>query len=555
MANQETPRPISRLWLLLRDHKNDIFNIYAYAVLGGLMQLVVPLGIQSIISFVMGATISTSIYILIAMVIVAVLLVGIFQINTMKIIEKIQQKIFVGNAFAFAENIPRMDLKSTDRIYLPEFVNRFFDTLNVQKGLSKILIEVPIASIQILFGLGLLSFYNPIFIGFGIILVFMLYLILQFTSRRGIQTSLKESSYKYSVVAWLQEMARIIKSFKFSQGTHLNLRKTDQDVLGYLDARTNHFKVLLLQYKILVVFKILITGFMLIAGTMLLLEQKLNVGAFIAAEIVILTILGAVEKLISSLDSVYDVVTGLEKVASVKETPLEKQGTQSFELHQDGIAVRLHNLSFGYEDKTTVLNNVNLDIKPGQKICFTGKDASGKTTLLKLLSGSYSDYSGMLHVNHQPLHSYNLQTLRQNTGTYLQHQDIFKGTVFENITLGKEAISANQVIELAKHLGIQDFLNNIPMGLDELLDPTGKRLSTKIIESILVLRALVHKPQLLLLEEPWLSFSDEVKAKMINYLLHQTPDTTVLIVTTESAFMSACDVHFELSNGTIVKVK
>jgi ATP-binding cassette, subfamily B, bacterial len=554
MSQMHSVSPVKRLIGLFGNHKGDIANIYAYAVLGGLLQLAVPLGIQSIINFIMGATISTSIYVLIALVVVAVLLVGLFQINTMKIIEKIQQRIFVENAFAFSENIPRLDLKSTDQIYLPEYVNRFFDTLNIQKGLSKILIEVPAASIQILFGLALLTFYNGAFIGLGLLIIAILFLVLWYTSKRGLYTSLKESSYKYNVVAWLQEMARIIKSFKFSQGTHLNLRKADESVQGYLGARTDHFFVLLTQYRVLVFFKVVITASMLIVGTILLLEQKINLGAFIAAEIVILTVLGAIEKLISSLDSVYDVVTGLEKVASVIETPLEKQGHMKLDA-SEGIAIEFHDVSFGYNEDLKVLQNVSFNIKPGDKVSITGADASGKTTLLKLLSGSYHDYTGMILINHQNLHAYDLASIRTVTGTYLQHQDIFKGTVLENISFGRQDITPKQIIDIASELGIRDFISALSYGLDEEVDPTGKRLSSKIIEGILLLRAIVHKPKLLLLEEPWLTYSAATKQKMLDYFLNKIPETTVLLVSADPLFVDACDAYYQLADGNIKQLK
>ena len=152
--------------------KGNCFNLF-FAILSGLIQLSVPLGIQSIIGFVLGAAMVTSIYILILVVVVGVLFTGILQINQMKIIEKIQQKIFTSFAFEFAEIMPQFDLKKIDDYYLPEKVNRFFDTINLQKGISKLLLDVPIASIQVIFGLLLLSFYHPFFIAFGLLLVFI----------------------------------------------------------------------------------------------------------------------------------------------------------------------------------------------------------------------------------------------------------------------------------------------------------------------------------------------------------------------------------------------
>ncbi|OYW20574.1 MAG: ABC transporter, partial [Sphingobacteriales bacterium 12-47-4] len=201
--------PVARILNLVKLERKEITAIYFYAVLNGLIQLSLPLGIQAIISYVLGASMRASLVILIALVVVGVLAVGLMQVNQMKIIEKIQQKIFVRYAFAFATHIPRLDLKKNDAVYLPELVNRFFEVPVLQKSLSKILLDIPTATIQILFGLILLSFYHPAFILFGSILVLVLWLILRYTGSSGLETSLNESSYKYKVAGWLEEIARV----------------------------------------------------------------------------------------------------------------------------------------------------------------------------------------------------------------------------------------------------------------------------------------------------------------------------------------------------------
>ena len=174
----------------------------------------IPVGIQVIIGFVLGGTLSTSLIVLISIIVAAVLFTGWVQMGQMRVIERIQQRIFVRYAFAFADRIPKLDLKKVDAFYLPELVNRFFDTISLQKSLSKILLEIPASMIQILFGLLLLSFYLSFFILFDILLLLLLWLIIYYTGSRGLKSSLAESTYKYGVAGWLEEMARMIKSFK-----------------------------------------------------------------------------------------------------------------------------------------------------------------------------------------------------------------------------------------------------------------------------------------------------------------------------------------------------
>jgi ABC-type bacteriocin/lantibiotic exporter with double-glycine peptidase domain len=537
--------PLKRVQALIQEHKKEVTSIYLFSILGGIVNLSLPLGVQTIIGLVMGATMVTSIYVLIFLVVLGVFLMGLFQINQMKIIESIQQKIFAHYAYDFADKIPQLDLKQMDKYHIPEKVNRFFDTLNIQKGFAKLLLDIPVATVQILFGIILLSLYHPLFIILGLILLVLLGLILYYTSQKGIETSIEESNYKYGVAGFFGEIARTIKTFKFSQGSDLNLIRTDENVSGYLGARTKHFHVLLFQYKSLLFFKVALTTLMLTLGSYLLINQQLNVGEFVAAEIVIMLVIGAVEKLITSLDSAYDVITGLEKLASVTDNPLETSG--DLELNtRVGLEIEMKNFSFEFEPGKPVLNSSNLHIQSGEKIQVVGPAGSGKSILMRVLTGNYIDFKGTLLINKVPIKNYNLQSLRKHTGILLQNQEIFDGTVWENISLGNKEISPSLILATADELGFADFLNHFPLGFDSEIEPLGKKTPQTIVKKIVLLRALCGDKRLLLLENPWNGLEPEIADRIQTYLKNQA--ATVIIATNEGVLFGK---KIEINNGKV----
>ena len=543
--------PVSRILNLLKLERNEITSVYFYAILNGLIQLSLPVGVQAIIGYVLGASMRASLVVLITLVVLGVLIAGIFQVNQMKNIEKIQQKLFVRYSFAFAQHIPNLDLKKNDAVYLPELVNRFFDVPLLQKSLSKILLEIPTAVIQILFGLILLSFYHPAFILFGIILVTILVLILRFTGGKGLQTSLEKSKFKYKVAAWLEEMARILISVKLGKNSALHMHKADNEVSNYLDARNNHFKVLLFQFNVLVIFKTVITAAMLIVGTMLMVNQQLTVGQFIAAEIVILLVLNSVEKLIINLSSVYDTLTAVEKISEITDKPVEQNGSVLLPATGNGLKLEMKDVSFSYNGDTNILNNISLKINPNEKICITGKDSSGKSTLLKLMTGAYTDFNGAILLDGVPVGNYNLDSLRAQTGVLLSQQDIFQGTLWENISLGNESVTMEKVRELTAQTGLTDFLATLKNGYDTVLDPTGKRLPRNVVHKILLVRALAANPRLLLLEEPWMNFQENHRKQIIS-LLTSLQNTTVVVVSNDEEFAKQCTKSIVVNeNGSL----
>jgi len=199
MIDDKQLNPWQRFVGLLNLEKKDIFQIFYYAIFGGVVALSLPLGIQAIINLIQGAQISTSWVVLVIVVTFGVIFSGALQLMQLRIIETIQQRIFMRASFELSYRFPKIKMSELRNYYPPELANRFFDTLTIQKGLSKILIDVPTAILQILFALILLSFYHPFFIVFGVLLLLLIFIVFKFTARKGLETSLIESKNKYKV--------------------------------------------------------------------------------------------------------------------------------------------------------------------------------------------------------------------------------------------------------------------------------------------------------------------------------------------------------------------
>lgn len=539
------------LFKYVTKEKKDVTNIYFYAILNGLVQLSVPLGIQSIVSFVMGATMATSIYILIGFVVLGTWLVGYFRLKVMQIIEKIQQKIFVEFSIAFAEKLPKVNLSATKKYYLPELVNRFFDTQNLQKGISKILLEIPTALIQIVFGILLLSFYHPWFLVFGALVIICVVIIFRYTMESGIQSSIEESDKKYEVASWLEDIAASIKTFKLNSQTEIHLAGVDDRVSNYLDDRTSHFRVLVFQYKTIIAFKVVITLVMLAIGTYLLVNQQLNIGAFIATEIVVLSIMMAVEKLIVSLESYYDVIAALAKLHKVTDLPEEKTGAIIFDEEKTGFEIEFRDVNFAFNDYQKILENVNFKIKENSINIITGELGAGKSLLLNMMTGFYESSFGSILFDKIPLKNIDKISLRNQIGLYLEDMTIIKGTVYENIILGHNETSAEQILDISEEIGIENFSSQFSNGFFTNISETDTEISFSSKKKILLLRAMVGARRLLILEDPLDGMNDAFKVKMRNYLSKLKETTTVIIVSEDENLINDADQHLHIEEGTV----
>jgi ABC-type bacteriocin/lantibiotic exporter with double-glycine peptidase domain len=542
-----------RLIGLLKLDKRDVMQIFYYAIFAGVLNLSLPLGIQAIINLIQGAQVSTSWIILVILVTLAVAFVGILQLMQIRIIENVQQKIFTRSAFEFAYRFPKIKMNQLLNFYPPELANRFFDTLNVQKGLSKILIDFPAALLQIILGLLLLSFYHPFFIIYGILLLLLIYIVFKFTAQRGMETSLDESKNKYRVAHWIQEVARSIVSFKLSGKTTLAMNKTDVLVSDYLEARESHFKILVIQFIQMIGFKVLVTLGLLLIGGILVLNQEMNIGQFVAAEIIILLVINSVEKLILGLETFYDLLTSIEKLGQVVDKELEPQDGEKPFKDDESFLVELEDVSYNVPGRSKhIIDSVSLKINPQCAILIRGGSGSGKSTLLRLVAGIIEPDGGDIYVNNVSLKSVNLNYYRSHIGQSLTEESPFEGSILDNITFGDTDISDEDVYWALEKTGLTQFVKEQPNGIKTMLYPEGQQIPYVVTKKIVLARSIVRKPRLLILKDPLDQFGIDETREIMDFLSGKDRPWALVVVSQNDDWKNHCTRIITMEKGKII---
>jgi ABC-type bacteriocin/lantibiotic exporter with double-glycine peptidase domain len=548
------PGAIRRFMNLLAGEKREIIYIFIYAILTGLISLSLPLGVQSLIGFVSSGEIVTSVIILMIFIILGVLVTGGLQVMQLSLVEHLQQRLFVKTAFEFSYRLTYVHPEAVHNQYPPELVNRFFDVLTVQKGLSKLLLEFSAALLQILFGLILLSFYHPYFIAFGLILIAILAAIFRLTSEQGMKTSLVESKYKYKLVAWLEDVARTLNTFKLSGESTLVMEKTNTFSGNYITARKKHFRVLLTQYISFVGFKTLVTGGLLILGSVLLLNQEINLGQFVASEIIIILTINAVEKVLLKLDIVYDMLTSTIKLGAVMDLPVEEpQGIRINEVAgSKGFAVRVKDLSYRFPGENKyALQQINLSVASGEKVCIAGYGGAGKTTLLRTLVGLLPSYEGAITFDKLSLRDLQQDSLLNYIGEDVGGECLFEGTILENLTLSHQHVPIEEVRRALECVGLTEFVFSLPDGLHTVLIGGGRQLPQSVARKMALARTLVKKPRLLILDDFLLGLAGQEKSRILTRIAEASEGMTILLSSNDARVMKWCDRTVVLRDGRL----
>lgn len=546
--------PMKRFFRLLSLEKKDIGYIYIYAIVIGIVGLSLPLGIQAIVSLISSGRLFNTVVLLIIFVLLGIIVTGGLQIMQLTIVEIIQRRIFTKAAFEFAFRVPRLKVEAILNQHAPELMNRFFDILTLQKGLPKLLIDLSTAVLQIVFGLLLLAFYHPFFVFFGITLMAVLIVIFYYTGPKGLKTSIQESKYKYKVVYWLEELARTVNSFKLAGDSFLPIKKSDINVNQYLKNRKAHFKILISQLSYIIIFKTLVTGGVLIIGSLLVIDRQITLGQFVASEIIIILILASVEKIITYMDVVYDMLTAVDKIGHVTDLPLEKDGGVRLEKSQfkDGFAIRTKDLSYKYpENENKCLEGINLDIKAGERVGFAGFNDAGKSTLMNIMAGIYTQYGGIATINDFSIRNLDLTNMRTSIAKNISQDDIFDGTIMENIAVGRPGVNYQDSMEALDKVSLKDYINGLPEGLNTPIVSGGKTFASTIINKLILARCLVKNPKLLILNDFFHNFHRAEKQKLIKTLVDKKNSWTLLTVSNDPIILTECDKIIVLKNGKI----
>jgi ABC-type bacteriocin/lantibiotic exporter with double-glycine peptidase domain len=554
-AGHHGPSPAARLWTLLARERRDVLLVFGYATLAGLFSLALPLSIQQIVQLVSGRMLLQPTYILIAFVLLGTIGVGVLQVMQLSVVETIQQRIFARLALEFSFRVPRLRYDVALREDLPEVMNRFFETVNVQKSLSKLLIDLSTSMLTILFGLVLLTLYHPYFTFFSAALVLGLAAIFWVTGPRGLATSIAESKYKYKVVHWLEEMARANTAFKFAGRSTLPVERMDGLVSGYLKYRKAHFGVLVQQTVSVIVFKTLVVGTLLVLGIMLVQSNQITLGQFVASEIVIVTVLAGIEKLVFSLATAYDMLTAVDKIGHVTDLPLERAGGLALrDSGSAGLRLAARGLTYRYlPGAAPAVREVSLSVSPGERVGITGYEGSGQTTLLKILAGLLDGYEGAVSVDGVPLRDLDRAGYRDAVGQLLSPTDLFDGTVEENVSVGRTHVTPHDVLRALERVGLAEWIQAQPAGLRTPITNGGRGLPTHVVSRLLVAQAIVGRPKLVVVDDYYQNVEPDCRQQLVDCLTSREGDAewTLLLVSHDPAFLSACDRVLLLEEGRV----
>ena len=544
------PRPYSRLATLLWRDRTDLAVLGIYAAVSSILALAVPLAAQALVNTIAAGISVQPLVVLTGAVFAGTLLAGFTVLLRFSLVEIMQQRVFARVVLDLAERVPRVDHRALSDEDPSELMNRFFDVVSIQKAWSKLALEGPGALLEVLVGLALLAFYGPTFLALALLMGAAGIVVLGLLSWGGLRTSLRKSEEKYRVAGWLEELAICQGAFKLVAPADFGLRRADEIVRDYILARRRHFGVLLRQNAAWYLVQALVSAGVLGLGGWLVIQQQLSLGQLVAAELVVITVLKASEKLVRLLDPWYDLLTALEKVGHLADLPLDGKGTRSWPASDRAASVECRGVRLAYQGSRPVLQDLDLELAPGERVCLVGANASGKTTLAMVLAGLVSPDSGRVALDGLDLRDASREELSRQVALVRSQNEILGDTLENNVLLGREA-NLEELREALRVSCVEDHAPWLPQGLQTPLVRQSRNLSRGQWMRIQIARALLHRPRLLILDDALAGVDEPTREELFDRLF-QGPWTLLCVAHRPQIAMRA-DRVVVMEEGRIVE--
>ena len=509
--------------------------IASYAVAIGLFALIVPLTVQELVNTFAFAIQPVMVVTLVAIMLGALLIMGAFRVLQARAVEILVQRLYTRLALAFTEALPRF----RENVFLPPHTNTFMEAELLPRALVAMLVDIVNVSVSGVIGMAILVMYHPYFLGYNSLVIISYAFILTFFGRGGLHITQRVSLLHYQTFHWLQDIGINRLHFKSNDSLPLLLKKTDSLVQSYVMARKTRSDILTgNQYKSAVVFQAFAHSAMIGLGGWLLSVGDITLGQFVAAEVIVGTLLLNLDIVARRMYAAIYVATSLDELSKLFELPKEDVSSPLTASLPDpslhGVRLTCRDIAYDAPDGSRIFERFNLEVMPGEKISVLSDTSVSKTAMALVLVGLYPPASGVIRYNDVDLRDVSLDYINRCRGLMLDsHPTLFDGTLEENITLQRPSIRFDDLSWALRFVQLEGEVDALPRGLEAPVYGNGANFTRSQILRVLLARMIVTRPQLLIFNGSLHNIEPELRLTLLRRLCSKEEPWSVVFVSND----------------------
>ena len=551
----ETKGLFSRFFYLLLPQKKLLLHIFVasliYTVLGILGAFYFKELLDSILPDGLRKTLTT--------ISIGVILLNVFKVllNAFRshLMLYLSQKLDIALLLGYYRHVIELPMNFFGTRKVGEIISRFNDAGKVRDAISGATLTIMIDTIMACAGAIILYMQNPRLFGIAVIIVMLYGIIVTLFHRSYEKLNRKQMENNSQLTSYMVESLNGIQTVKSYNAERKVNRETEVKFVKLLRSVFNLSWVSNIQASLKFFIELVGGVIILWVGGVSVINGEMTIGALITFNSLLAYFLDPIKHLIDLQPQIQTAVVAADRLGEILELEAEKDESEYKKMTPESLSgdIEIKNLNFRYGTRKLVLENIDITIKNGQKVAFVGESGSGKTTLSKLLLNLYSAESGEILINGNNIKDINIETLRERIAYIPQETFLFSGSIFENLTLGLDNATMDDIIDASKMAQAHDFINELPLRYQTRLEENGTNLSGGQRQRLAIARAMLKKPDILILDEAT-SNLDAITERALDRTIHEfAGNMTTIFIAHRLSTIKNCDVIYVMDKGKIIE--
>ncbi|MFM1534566.1 peptidase domain-containing ABC transporter [Helcococcus ovis] len=551
----ETKGLFSRFFSLLIPQKALIFNIFIASLIYTFLGILGAFYFKELLDNVL----PNALYKTLMTLSIGVILLNIFKVllNAFRthLLLYLSQKLDIALLLGYYRHVIDLPMNFFGTRKVGEIISRFNDAGKVRDAISGATLTIMIDTLMAIAGAIILFNQNSKLFFITIIMIILYVIIVVLFNKWYEKLNRNQMEDNAQLTSYMVESLNGIQTVKAYNSERKVKQETETKFIKLLKSVFNLSWVSNFQTS-LKTFVELIGGVVIIwVGGISVINGEMTIGSLITFNSLLVYFLDPVKNLVNLQPQMQTAVVAADRLGEILDLEAEKTEKEYKKLKPDSLSgdIEIKNVNFRYGTRKLVLENINIDIKKGQKIAFVGESGSGKTTLSKLLLNLYESESGDILINGNNIKDIQLEKLREKIAYIPQETFLFSGSILENLALGLDTYTLEDIYKASKMAQAHDFINELPLRYETRLEENGSNLSGGQRQRLAIARAMLKNPDILILDEAT-SNLDSITEKALDRTIHEfAKDITTIFIAHRLSTIKDSDMIYVFEKGKIIE--
>ena len=467
----------------------------------------------------------------------------------------LSQKLDIALLLGYYRHVMKLPMNFFGTRKVGEIISRFNDASKVRDAISGATLTIMIDTIMVIAG-GIILFLQNGYMFAVTIVVVLLYFIIVFPFNKWYK-KLNETQMENSaqLTSYMVESMNGIQTVKAYNAERKVILETETKFIRLLKSIFKLSWVSNLQGSLIGFVELTGEIVILWVGAYNVITGKLSIGQLVTYNSLLAYFLDPVKNLINLQPQMQTAIVAADRLGEILDLEPERTEREERKLAPGSLKgnILIQNVTFRYGTRRPVLENITMHIKEGNKIALVGESGSGKTTLVKLLLDLYSPEEGEILINNNNVKDINIECLREKIAYVPQETFLFSGSIMENLMLGLDDVTVEDVIEASKKAQAHEFINELPLRYETRLEENGSNLSGGQRQRLAITRAILKKPDILILDEATSNLDSITERAIENTIDDYCEGMTTIIIAHRLSTIKKCNMIYVMEKGRIVE--